>query len=144
MFSFENLKVFPLLLGSNFSIVLLGILLVLQTSQRIRRQLNRRKKVSQNPTHFSMMTSLMIGMETTLMMLKNQKKNQLKKMLRTSVKAVKVLKMNPKIILILNQPVLIGNGKILDGVVLVPLIMMMTATMKIYSILLEKGTKMKV
>ena len=144
MFSFENLKVFPLLLGSNFSIVLLGILLVLQRSQRIRRQLNRRKKVSQNPTHFSMMTSLMIGMETTLMMLKNQKKNQLKKMLRTSVKAVKVLKMNPKIILILNQPVLIGNGKILDGVVLVPLIMMMTATMKIYSILLEKGTKMKV
>ena len=82
----------------------------------------------------------MIGMETTLMVLKTQKKNQLKiqKMLRTSAKVVKVLEMKSKMILILTQPVLIGNGMILDGVVLAPQIMTMTATMKIFSTLMKK------
>ena len=82
----------------------------------------------------------MIGMETTLMVLKTQKKNQLKiqKMLRTSAKVVKVLEMKSRMILILTQPVLIGNGMILDGVVLAPQIMTMTATMKIFSTLMKK------
>ena len=87
----------------------------------------------------------MIGMETTLMvlilmMLKTQKKNQSKiqKMLRTSAKAEKVREMKSKMILILTQPVLIGNGMILDGVVLAPQKMTMTATMKIFLTLMKK------
>ena len=106
---FDNVEVFPSLLGSNFSIVLLGTLLLLQTSQKIQRQRTRRKKVSRNPIHSSSTTmmitssnliSSMIGMETTLMVLKTQKKNQLKiqKMLRTSAKAEKVLEMKSKMI----------------------------------------------
>ena len=79
------------------------------------------------------------------MVLKTQKKNQLKiqKMLRTSAKVEKVLEMKSKMILILNQPVLIGNGMILDGVVLAPQIMTMTATMKIFSTLMKKKMKTK-
>ena len=74
------------------------------------------------------------------MVLKTQKKNQLKiqKMLRTSAKVEKVLEMKSKMILILTQPALIGNGMILDGVVLAPQIMTMTATMKIFSTLMKK------
>ena len=66
------------------------------------------------------------------MVLKTQKKNQLKiqKMLRTSAKVEKVLEMKSKMILILTQPALIGNGMILDGVVLAPQIMTMTATLE--------------
>ena len=74
------------------------------------------------------------------MVLKTQKKNQLKiqMMLRTSAKVEKVLEMKSKMILILTQPALIGNGMILDGVVLAPQIMTMTATMKIFSTLMKK------